>query len=279
MSSIGTGYDLAASTFSPDGRIFQVEYAAKAVESSVTVIALSSKKGVVVAVDQPIPSKLDIEGANSRIMRINNKIGFVGSGLFPDVFALCDYARDESRKYYKEFDRPLTVKKLAGKVAEHVHIYTLGISRPFGASTFILSWDEKVAEHVHIYTLGISRPFGASTFILSWDEKVGSSIYCIESSGQCYKYFGWAIGKNAQAAKTEIEKVQEIDGQSNLGKEELIKRAIHVLLTTREEGTTGHRIKMGWIGEDSNEVFEGINQSEVDKLEEEVSQQMEDEED
>jgi len=61
MSSIGTGYDLAASTFSPDGRIFQVEYAAKAVESSVTVIALSSKKGVVVAVDQPIPSKLDIE--------------------------------------------------------------------------------------------------------------------------------------------------------------------------------------------------------------------------
>uniref|UniRef100_A0A915MDA4 Proteasome subunit alpha type n=1 Tax=Meloidogyne javanica TaxID=6303 RepID=A0A915MDA4_MELJA len=242
MSSIGTGYDLAASTFSPDGRIFQVEYAAKAVESSVTVIALSSKKGVVVAVDQPIPSKLDIEGANTRIMRINNKIGFVGSGLFPDVFALCDYARDESRKYYKEFDRPLTVKKLAGKVAEHVHIYTLGISRPFGASTFILSWDEK-------------------------------TLRCLDPT-----LFG-NVRKNAQAAKTEIEKVQEIDGQSNLGKEELIKRAIHVLLTTREEGTTGHRIEMGWIGENSNEVFEGINQSEVDKLEEEVSQQMEDEED
>ncbi|KAL7072359.1 hypothetical protein ACQ4LE_008469 [Meloidogyne hapla] len=251
MSSIGTGYDLAASTFSPDGRIFQVEYAAKAVESSVTIIALSSKKGVVVAVDQPIPSKLDIEGANSRIMRINNNIGFVGSGLFPDVFALCDYSREEARKYYKEFDRSLTVKKLAGKVAEHVHIYTLGIS----------------------------RPFGASVFITSWDQKEGASIYCIESSGQCYKYYGWAIGKNAQAAKTEIEKVQETDQSSDLDKEELIKRAIHVLLTTREEGTTGHRIEMGWIGEDSNQVFEGINQSIVDKLEEEVSQQMEDEED
>jgi len=92
-------------------------------------------------------------------MRINNKIGFVGSGLFPDVFALCDYARDESRKYYKEFDRPLTVKKLAGKVS----LFDFQEGKNFF---------KKVAEHVHIYTLGISRPFGASTFILSWDEKV-----------------------------------------------------------------------------------------------------------
>lgn len=61
MSSIGTGYDLAAATFSPDGRIFQVEYASKAVESSVTVIALGSKKGVLIGVDQPVPSKLSVE--------------------------------------------------------------------------------------------------------------------------------------------------------------------------------------------------------------------------
>lgn len=61
MSSIGTGYDLAASTFSPDGRIFQVEYAAKAVESNPTVIALGSKHGVLVAIDQPVASKLSIE--------------------------------------------------------------------------------------------------------------------------------------------------------------------------------------------------------------------------
>lgn len=58
MSSIGTGYDLAASTFSPDGRIFQVEYANKAVESSASIIALGCKDGVLVAVDQPVPSKL-----------------------------------------------------------------------------------------------------------------------------------------------------------------------------------------------------------------------------
>ena len=61
MSSIGTGYDLAAATFSPDGRIFQVEYASKAVESSVTALALSSKHGVLTSIDQPLPSKLSFE--------------------------------------------------------------------------------------------------------------------------------------------------------------------------------------------------------------------------
>lgn len=58
MSSIGTGYDLAASTFSPDGRIFQVEYAQKAVDNGGTVIAIRGKDGVVTAVDKVVGSKL-----------------------------------------------------------------------------------------------------------------------------------------------------------------------------------------------------------------------------
>lgn len=47
MSSIGTGYDLSVTTFSPDGRVFQIEYAAKAVDNSGTVVAIRCKDGVV----------------------------------------------------------------------------------------------------------------------------------------------------------------------------------------------------------------------------------------
>lgn len=61
MSSIGTGYDLAASSFSPDGRIFQVEYAQKAVDNCGTVIAICAKDGVVTAMDRPRASKLILE--------------------------------------------------------------------------------------------------------------------------------------------------------------------------------------------------------------------------
>ena len=49
-------------------------------------------------------------------MRINNKIGFVGSGLFPDVFAICNWAREEDNKNYKEMDKHISVKKLAERV-------------------------------------------------------------------------------------------------------------------------------------------------------------------
>jgi 20S proteasome subunit alpha 7 len=140
MSSIGTGYDLAAATFSPDGRIFQVEYAAKAVESSSTVIALASKHGILVAVDQPVPSKLSfavstnrtkqthscnrfnfirfkyLKDSNSRIMDVNDQIGLVGSGLYPDMCSLCDYARTEANNYLKEYHKPIGVRKLANTV-------------------------------------------------------------------------------------------------------------------------------------------------------------------
>ena len=58
------------------------------------------------------------------------------------------------------------------------------------------------------------------------------------------------------SAKSEIEKIKGLGEDCKLSKQELIKRAIHVLLTTRDEGSTGHRIEMGWIGEDSNNGFE-----------------------
>ena len=58
MSSIGTGYDLSASQFSPDGRVFQIEYANKAVENSGTAVGIRGKDGVVFAVEKIVTSKL-----------------------------------------------------------------------------------------------------------------------------------------------------------------------------------------------------------------------------
>ncbi|CAG8727729.1 23588_t:CDS:2, partial [Racocetra persica] len=64
MTSIGTGYDLSVSTYSPDGRVFQVEYAAKAVDNSGTAIGLRVKDGVVLAVEKLVQSKLLVPRSN-----------------------------------------------------------------------------------------------------------------------------------------------------------------------------------------------------------------------
>uniref|UniRef100_A0A1I7WZL4 Proteasome subunit alpha type n=1 Tax=Heterorhabditis bacteriophora TaxID=37862 RepID=A0A1I7WZL4_HETBA len=144
MSSIGTGYDLAASTFSPDGRIFQIEYAQKAVDNSGTMIALKGKNGIVTAVDKVITSKMYEENANPRMFNANEFIGISFAGIYPDCRALKDYACSEAVKYLKSFREPMPIQKLANAVAEYIHIFTLGISRPFGASVFFSAWNKSV---------------------------------------------------------------------------------------------------------------------------------------
>lgn len=107
MTSIGTGYDLSASTYSPDGRIFQVEYASKAVENSGcvilhliskesgsdfwnrrTAIGLKVKDGIVLAVEKLVHSKLLVPEANRRIQIIDRHIGLVRSSTLHDVAQL-----------------------------------------------------------------------------------------------------------------------------------------------------------------------------------------------
>jgi 20S proteasome subunit alpha 7 len=79
QTSIGTGYDLTNSVFSPDGRNFQVEYAVKAVENGGTSIGIRCKDGVVLAVEKVITSKLLKPGANKRIATIDRHMGAVCS--------------------------------------------------------------------------------------------------------------------------------------------------------------------------------------------------------
>ncbi|MFH4973511.1 hypothetical protein AB6A40_000220 [Gnathostoma spinigerum] len=221
MSSIGTGYDLAAATFSPDGRIFQVEYAQKAVDNSGTMVALRGKDGIVTAVDKLVASKLYVENANPRMANADEYTGVALAGVYPDCKALLSYAVDEALDYLKEYRTPIPIKKLANQIAEYVHIFTLGIS----------------------------RPFGASLFLSSWDNKVGSQLYLIEPSGLCYEYKAWAIGKHRQAAKTEIEKLKLED----LSMDELVKEAVRIILTVRDETKDKNlQIEMGWVGEKTN---------------------------
>jgi len=85
MSSIGTGYDLSASQFSPDGRVFQVEYAQKAIENSGTAVGLRGKDGVVFAMEKLVTSKLYEPGANRRLFGIDRHVGMAVGGLLADV--------------------------------------------------------------------------------------------------------------------------------------------------------------------------------------------------
>lgn len=246
MSSIGTGYDLAAATFSPDGRIFQVEYAQKAVDNGGTMVALKGKDGVVTAYDKLTPSKLYVEDANPRMMNASEYVGCALAGVYPDCRALLDYAVGEALKYLKEYRTPMPIKKLANQIAEYVHIFTLGIS----------------------------RPFGASVFLTAWDVKCGPQLFLIEPSGLCYEYRAWAIGKHRQAAKTEIEKLK----LEELSMDQLVKEAVRIIMTVRDESKDKNsRIEMGWVGEQTSGKHQTVPKSVVTEAEEWAKAKLEEE--
>jgi len=99
MSGIGTGDDLSGTTYSPDGRVFQAEYACKAVDNAGTTIGVKCKDGVLIAVEKQVESKMVVPGSASsrRVMACDRHAGIACAGLAPDGRQLVNRARYVSR--------------------------------------------------------------------------------------------------------------------------------------------------------------------------------------
>ncbi len=181
MSSIGTGYDLSASQFSPDGRVFQVEYALKAVENSGTIVGIRCKDGVVLAAEKIITSKLLKRTTQPRIVNVDAHIGMAFAGLVADAYKLCSIARDEASDYRVNHGMPIPPQHLATRLSQYVHAYTL--------------------------YAGL-RPFGVTTFLASYHNGK-SDLHVIEPSGVFYSFNACASGKAKATAMTELEKIKD----------------------------------------------------------------------
>ena len=180
MASIGTGYDQSCTTFSPDGRVFQVEYAQKAVDNSSTAVGIRCKDGVVMGVEKPKLSKMLVEGSNRRILTVDRHTGMCVSGLMADARQIVNFGRDEAANYLSQFGSPIPGEMLANRVADHMHYYTC-------------FW--------------YIRPFGAAVLVASYTEEGGPMLYAAEPSGVSYRFFATAIGKAKNACKSALEKL------------------------------------------------------------------------
>eukprot|EP01114_Cavostelium_apophysatum_P006434 TRINITY_DN1773_c0_g1_i1.p1 TRINITY_DN1773_c0_g1~~TRINITY_DN1773_c0_g1_i1.p1 ORF type:complete len:251 (-),score=43.90 TRINITY_DN1773_c0_g1_i1:50-802(-) len=180
MSGVGTGYDLSCTSYSPDGKVFQIEYAGKAVDNSGTAVGVRVKDGIVLGVEKLVISKMLEPGSNRRITSIDRHIGTCFAGLSADARALVNRARSEAKNYRNFYQDPIPARVLTDRVSGFVQAYTL---------------------------YGHVRPFGVSTIIGAWDAD-GPQLFMIEPSGLSYGYYGTAVGKGRQAAKGELEKLK-----------------------------------------------------------------------
>ncbi|KAK6304660.1 hypothetical protein J4Q44_G00252460 [Coregonus suidteri] len=141
MSSIGTGYDLSASTFSPDGRVFQVEYAMKAVENSSTAIGIRCKDGVVFGVEKLVLSKLYEQGSNKRIFNVDRHVGMAVAGLLADARSLSEVAREEASNFRSNYGHniPLNISQREWPCTSMPTRYTVRCGRLDVASFWALT--------------------------------------------------------------------------------------------------------------------------------------------
>ena len=132
------GYDRASTVFSPDGRLFQVEYAREAVKRGTTSLGVKSKEGIVLLVDKKNTSKLIETKSIEKIYQIDEYIGAATSGLVADARALIERARVEAQINRLTYDEAISAEGLAKKICELKQLYTQnGGARPFGVSLII----------------------------------------------------------------------------------------------------------------------------------------------
>jgi proteasome alpha subunit len=137
------GYDRAITVFSPDGRLFQVEYAREAVKRGATAIGIKCTDGVILIADKRVGSRLLEADTIEKIYKIDEHICAATSGLVADARVLIDRARIEAQINRLTYDEPITVKELAKRICDFKQQYTqYGGVRPFGVSLLIAGVDE-----------------------------------------------------------------------------------------------------------------------------------------
>ncbi len=131
------GYDRAITVFSPDGRLYQVEYAIETVRRGTVAVGIKCKDGIIIAVEEK-PRKLQISNTAQKIFQIDDHVGVAAAGYIPDARSQVDNARFFSQSNKMIYDEPVEVETIAKHLADQSQQYTqyAGV-RPYGVALIL----------------------------------------------------------------------------------------------------------------------------------------------
>ncbi|XP_031680985.1 proteasome subunit alpha type-5 isoform X1 [Oncorhynchus kisutch] len=177
-------YDRGVNTFSPEGRLFQVEYAIEAIKLGSTAIGIQTSEGVCLAVEKRITSPLMEPSSIEKIVEIDTHIGCAMSGLIADAKTLIDKARVETQNHWFTYNETMTVESVTQAV-----------------SNLALQFGEEDADPG-----AMSRPFGVALLFGGLDEK-GPQLYHMDPSGTFVQCDARAIGSASEGAQSSLQEV------------------------------------------------------------------------
>ena len=177
-------YDRGVNTFSPEGRLFQVEYAIEAIKLGSTAVGLQTKYGCVLAVEKRLSSPLLDPTSVEKIAEVDSHIGAAMSGLVADARTLVDHARVEAQNHTFTYAEPMGVEALTQAVCD--------LALSFGEGS---DGDREKR---------MSRPFGVALLLAGYDELNGSQLYFSDPSGTYVRYKAKAIGAGSEGAQSTL---------------------------------------------------------------------------
>ena len=128
-------YDRGTNIFSPDGRLYQVEYAREAIKRGTASVGVRTADGAVLAADRQVRSPLVEEQSIEKLHRIDDHIAVASAGHVADARQLVDFAREQAQVNRLRYDEPIGVESLAKEVTDYIQRYTQsGGVRPFGVA-------------------------------------------------------------------------------------------------------------------------------------------------
>ncbi len=216
------GYDRAITMFSPDGRLYQVEYAREAVKRGTTAVGIKCRSGVVLLVDKRVGSRLLEPSSIEKIFKIDEHIGVASSGLVGDARALVERARVEAQSNRITYGEPIDVETLSKKLCDHMQTYTLfGGARPYGTALLLAGVD------------------------IGTDGKAHYRLFETDPSGTLLEYMATGIGIGRQA----VMKLFEEEYKEGLSAEEAVFLGLKALYTATEGKFDMNTVEIGIAGE------------------------------
>ena len=212
------GYDMTPTMYSPDGRIYQVEYALETVKRGTLAIGIKAKDGVIIAVEEKSRA-LQVSEITQKIFQIDDHIAAAAAGYIPDARVQVDNARYFSQSNKLTYDEPVEIETVAKHIADQNHQFTQ-------------------------YS-GV-RPYGVALIIAGVDKN-GSNVFIIDPSGTFVSYAAVAIGLGADDVNSFLEKNYKED----MSMEEAASLAIAGINLKNEKHEGVEHIKMSQVRENS----------------------------
>jgi len=239
-------YDSAITVFSPDGHLFQVEYAQEAVKKGSCAVAVRGKDLVVLCVEKKAVAKLQEDRTVRKIALLDEHVAMAFAGLTADARILINRARVECQSHRLTVEDPVTLEYITRHIAQLKQKYTQSNGR---------------------------RPFGLSTLLVGFDADGTPRLYQTDPSGTYHEWRANAIGRSAKTVREFLEKNYE---ETALDTEQAtVKLALRALVEVVQSGSKNMEVGVMRRGEtlamlDADEVEKYI--AEIDKEKEEEAE-------